>query len=311
MLTLYPADAGPAGAIWFDLADPTEAERAVVETATGLSVPTLAQISEIESSSRLNAVGDALYLSTPAVARNTADAPEVSPIGLVLSPRHLISVRFAELTAFRTAGERFPSCTSSAEAFVLLFEAIVDRLADVLEQVGLRLDQLSKDVFQTEPHAQTRHRAADAALRDTLRTVGRIGDHVSKIRDVLLGVGRIVAYVSETAHGWLPEGLASRLKTLRRDIDSLRDYDGHLDSKVQFLLDATLGFITIQQNNIFKILTVVSVVGIPPTLVAGIYGMNFKNMPELSWSWGYEFGWVAIIVSALIPLAWFRRRHWI
>ncbi|HJU15907.1 MAG TPA: magnesium transporter CorA family protein [Stellaceae bacterium] len=310
MLTLYPAGAEPASAIWFDLVDPTEAERATVERATGLSVPTRAQISEIESSSRLNAVGDALYLSTPAVARSSA-VPEVSPIGLVLSPRHLVSVRFAELTAFRTAGQRLPPRTCSAEAFVSLFEAIVDRLADVLEQVGSRLDDLSKDVFQPEAYVRPRHRAADMALRDTLRTVGRIGDHVSKIREVLLGVGRIVPYVSEMAHGWLPEALAPRMKTLRQDIDSLRDYDGHLDSKVQFLLDATLGFINIQQNNIFKILTVVSVVGIPPTLMAGIYGMNFKYMPELTWSWGYAFGWAVIIISALIPLAWFRWRRWI
>jgi magnesium transporter len=311
MLTLYPAGAEPANAIWFDLMNPTETERAIVETATNLSVPTLAQVSEIESSSRLNAVGDALYLSTPAIARRAADMPEVSPIGLVLSPRHLVSIRFAELTAFSMAGQRLPSRTCSAEAFVSLFEAIVDRLADVLEQVGSRLDDLSKDVFQPESYAQTRPRAADAALRNTLRTVGRIGDHVSKIREVLLGVGRIVPYVSEMAHDRLPEELASRLTTLRQDIDSLRDYNGHLDSKVQFLLDATLGFINIQQNNIFKILTVVSVVGIPPTLVAGIYGMNFKNMPELTWSWGYEYGWAVIILSALIPLAWFLWRRWI
>jgi magnesium transporter len=311
MLTLYPAGAEPASAIWFDLLNPTEAERAIVATATGLSVPTLEQVSEIESSSRLNAVGDALYLSTPAVARSTADVPEVSPIGVVLSPRHLVSIRFAELTAFGTAGQRLPSRTCSAEAFVLLFEAIVDRLADVLEHVGARLDELSKDVFRPEAHVQTRRRTADVALRDTLRMVGRTGDHVSKIREALLGVGRIVPYVSEMAHAWLPEELAPRLKTLRQDIASLRDYDGHLDSKVQFLLDATLGFINIQQNNIFKILTVVSVVGIPPTLMAGIYGMNFKNMPELTWSWGYEFGWAVIIVSALIPLLWFRWRRWI
>lgn len=311
MLTLYPAGAEPASAIWFDLVDPTEAERRIVETVTGLSVPTRAQVSEIESSSRLNMVGDALYLSTPAIARNTADVPETTPIGLVLSPRHLISIRFAALTAFATAGQHFPPRTGSAEAFVSLFEAIVDRLADVLEQVGSRLDNLSKEVFQPESPARARRRAADLALRDTLRMVGRTGDHVSKLREALLGVGRIVDYVGEMAQDWLPEGMASRLKTLRRDIESLRDYDGHLDNKVQFLLDATLGFINIQQNNIFKILTVVSVVGIPPTLMAGIYGMNFKNMPELSWSWGYEFGWAVIIISALIPLAWFRWRRWI
>lgn len=311
MLTLHPAGAGPARTVWFDLRDPTEAERAEVRTATGLAVPTLAEVSEIESSSRLNAAGDVLYLSTPALAPDAAGVSELTAVGLVLSPRHLLTVRFAELTSFRVAEARLTSATSSAEAFVLLFEAIVDRLADVLEQVGSRLDGISKRVFGDESRAPIRRRAVDAALHRTLRTVGSMGDHISDLREVLLAVGRIVPYVSQMARSWLPDGLEPRLETLHRDITSLRDHNEHLENKAQFLLNATLGFINIEQNNIFRILTVVSIVGIPPTLMAGIYGMNFKNMPELSWAWGYEFGWAVIIVSALIPLALFRWRRWI
>lgn len=311
MLSLYPAGAEPKSAIWFDLVDPTPAERAAAEAATGMSVPTLAKISEIESSSRLNMVGDALYLSSPAIARGADGVPKVTALGLVLTPHHFLTVRFAELGAVRTAAEHLPKESGSAEAFASLLEVIVDRLADVLEQVRARLDEVSQGVFQPESGARRHRRAIDTALQQALRAVGGIGDHISNVREVLLGVARIVPYVSQKAAAWLPEGLAPRLETLRRDILSLRDYNEHLESKAQFLLDATLGFINIEQNNIFRILTVVSIVGIPPTLMAGIYGMNFKNMPELSWSFGYEFGWAVILVSALIPLALFRWRHWI
>lgn len=311
MLTLHPAGAEPTSAIWFDLKDPTEAERARVRAATGLTVPTLAQVSEIESSSRLNAAGDVLFLNTPAITRDPGGLPEVTAIGLVLSPRHLLTVRFADLLAFRIAEERLTAATGSAEAFLSLFEAIIDRLADVLEQVGSRLDGISKGVFGGRSHVRARRRDVDAALHGTLRTVGGIGDHISNLREVLLGVGRIIPYVSQMAQSWLPDGLQPRLETLDRDITSLRAHNEHLESKAQFLLDATLGFINIEQSNIFRILTVVSIVGIPPTLMAGIYGMNFKNMPELSWAWGYEFGWAVIVVSALIPLALFRWRRWI
>src|SRR5207302_5405960 len=101
-----------------------------------------------------------------------------------------------------------------------------------------------------------------------------------------------------------------RFKTLRQDIASLADYDAHLTNKVQFLLDAVLGLINIAQNGIIKVLTVVSVVGVPPTLVARMYGMNFKNMPELEWCWGYPYALALIGLSAVLPLLWFRRRGW-
>jgi magnesium transporter len=151
----------------------------------------------------------------------------------------------------------------------------------------------------------------DAMLRATLVTLGRVGDLVSHIRESQVGAGRIVPYVESTAGSWLKPDLHPRLETLRRDIASLNDFDTHLNDKLQFLLDATLGFINIAQNNVMKVLTVVSVVGIPPVLVAGIYGMNFKSMPEYDWSWGYAYGLAMIVVTALIPLGVFKWRNWI
>jgi magnesium transporter len=115
----------------------------------------------------------------------------------------------------------------------------------------------------------------------------------------------------ESGHEGAPVVSVTRLKAIRSDVASLTDYEAHLSSKIQFLLDATLGFINIEQNEIVKTLTIASVVGIPPVLIAGIYGMNFKVMPELAWPWGYPFAPALIVVTALLPLIWFKRRGWI
>jgi magnesium transporter len=148
------------------------------------------------------------------------------------------------------------------------------------------------------------------SLRVLLRRVGRNGDLVSKIRDSLLGIARIIPFVLSLAVEWLPADVKPRLETVRQDVTSLNDYDAHLANKVQLLLDATLGMINIEQNNIIKVLAVVSVVGIPPTLVASMYGMNFRHMPELEWAWGYPYGLVVIAASAIVPLLWFKWRRW-
>src|ERR1700730_16180578 len=150
----------------------------------------------------------------------------------------------------------------------------------------------------------------EADLRVILRRVGHNGDLTSKIRDSLLGIARIVPFVLTLAADWLPHEVKPRLETLHQDIASLNDYDAHLLNKVQLLLDGTLGLINIDQNNIIKVLTIVSVVGVPPTLVASMYGMNFKHMPELDWACGYPYGIALIAVSAILPLLWFKWRGW-
>jgi magnesium transporter len=319
MLTLHPAPRGPrpdrlpGETVWIDLLDPTPEERAYVERGAGVRLPTRAELSEIESSSRIHAEHGVLYMSTPTVLRSAAGEPGASPLGFVLSPQRLVTIRFAELPAVATYAaqcENEEPPRSSIAAFIGLTEAIVDRMADVLEQIGAQLDELSAAVFHGNDALPSAPARADAALRAALRTVGRAGDHVSKIRDTLLGIGRIVPFVAETA-GWIPAESKTRLNTLRQDIVSLNDYDAHLSNKIQFLLDATLGFINIEQNTIIKTLTVVSVVGIPPTLVASIYGMNFKIMPELNWAFGYPYGLGLILLSAIAPLVWFRLRGWL
>ncbi len=313
--SLQPHSEPPGSeAVWIDLLSPTDEERSAAERLTGLRVPAQADLAEIESSSRLASEGKVLYLSTPMAYPSLEGVSMTAPLGFVLSPEHLMTIRFADLAVFDQFAERFPGSAQdpcSVSAFLGLLEATVDRLADVLEQVGAELDAISRRVFRPERNGTQNAAKMDLQLRAILRGVGTAGERISKIRDSLLGVNRIAQYTNEVAVGWIPEDLRPRFKTLRRDIASLSDYDVQLTNKVQFLLDATLGFINIEQNNGIKILTVVSVVGVPPTLMASIYGMNFKMMPELDWHYGYAYGLCVIVLSAILPLLWFKRRGWI
>ena len=301
-------------AIWLDLVSPTDAERAVAERITGLRVPSLEEVSEIENSSRVYTEGDVAYLSLPATFKGPDGLSQVTPVGFVLSNNRLLTLRYQQLTAFETFGRKFARAgtTGSYEVFVGLAEAIVDSMADALEQLALELTRLSKSTFRRGGQSSDRNqRRTDQELRSILNAVGECGDALGNLRDSVLGMGRIVTYAQQIGEVWTPEGLKGRIQTLRQDIASLNDYDQQLNNKVNFLLDAVLGFINIEQNNGVKVLTIASVVGIPPTFVVGLYGMNFKNMPELSWTYGYEFGWAMIIISIIVPLLWFKSKGWV
>jgi magnesium transporter len=297
--------------VWIDLLSPTQGEIAAVEEASGLTLPSQSELSEIETSSRLRSDGDVLSLSAPLVHRARTDNPGTTPVGFVLAPELLVTVRYEPLNAF-DAYER-TARGSAAEVFVGLIEAIVDRVADVLETIAAELDMVSHRLFRSRwvGGGERRTRSQENAdLRSTLRRLGASGDLASKIRDSLLALERIVPYVAATRGAELPASVRTRLDTLRLDVISLSDYETHLLNKTQLLLDATLGLINVEQNDIIKVLTVVSVVGVPPTLVASIYGMNFKYMPELDWAWGYPYGLLVIAVSALLPILWFKWRGW-
>jgi magnesium transporter len=320
MLTTTPASLPKlSDATWIDLLDPSDDERHRVEQATKLRLPTREAIEEIESSSRVFKEGDALYLSTPVLQTTDCMKGEVTAVGFVLSPTYLVTLRFARIAAFETvtAASASAAAPNARDVFLKILEAIVEKTADALEHGSAELEAISHAAFRAEPSGRrSRVVKTGAALRGALRQIGRMGDGISHIRDTLLGLGRIVAYIHEGGHhspgsaDAAGAADAARATSLRGDIASLNEYQVHLSNKVQFLLDATLGFINIEQNDIVKTLTIASVAGIPPVLIGGIYGMNFKNMPELNWSLGYPFALVLIALSALAPVAWFKWRGW-
>ena len=187
----------------------------------------------------------------------------------------------------------------------------MDGQADALEKARNDIEALSHTIFEMGASNVGGRKQEDATLRQTLGELGRISDLISHVRDTQTGAARIVPFVAATTSSWLPQDLTPRLKGLRQDIASIRDFETHLTNKLQFLLDATLGFINIAQNNVMKVMAVASVVGIPPVVVAGIYGMNFKNMPELDWAFGYVWGLGLIILTTVIPLIVLRWKKWI
>jgi magnesium transporter len=305
---------GVAGAVWIDLLRPTAEEIAQVTAATGLRIPTESQVSEIESSSRLAFERGAFYLSAPLVAVDADGEHELTPVGFVLSSRVLLTIHFVPLAAFEAyRDEGIAQPPESTEALLRIFELIVDRAADNLEHAGAACDELSRAAFRGGGAGgkATQGTAKIASkLSAALRRIGATAEKISRLRDELLGLGRIGAYLEESGIAGAPRVNAVRLKGIRADIASLTDYEAHLSTKLQFLLDATLGFINIEQNEIVKTLTIASVVGIPPVLIAGIYGMNFRVMPELRWTLGYPMALALIVVSGLLPLWWFKRRGW-
>jgi magnesium transporter len=311
--TRISGDDAPEQAVWIDLFEPTEDEISRVTQATGLHVPTREEVSEIEASSRLVFRDDVLYLSLPLLTMT--DGPRAVSAGFVLSSKLLLTVRFASSAVIDAFMTHLPDLKlptgSSAHVLIALLGALVDRQADAMEHIQADLDVISKRVFSLAGKSRAGRKVEDRLLRDTLAQIGRIGDLISQIRESLLGVTRLVPFIETNTKGWLPVELHAKLTTLRDDTASISDFDNHLTEKLQFLLDATLGFINIAQNDVMKVMTIASVVGIPPVLIAGIYGMNFKNIPEYDWAWGYQFGWALIIVTTLIPLALFRWRKWI
>jgi len=308
MLRTFPAG-DPSDAVWVDLVRPSAEEIAAVTRATGLQVPDEARISEIESTSRLGFNDGAYYLSAPIVAAPSEGEHALLPMGFVLSSRVLVTISFCTVPAIDAAAEQATAQPpkTAEEAMLHIFELVVDRAADYLEHAGAESDELSRAAFRDG--GKPRKRASGTGV--TLRRIGAVAQKASRIRDELLGLGRIASYLAEGEIKGAPMVSAARIKAIRTDIASLTDYEAHLSNKVQFLLHATLGLINIEQNEIMKILTVTSVVGIPPVLIAGIYGMNFRVMPELTWRFGYPMALGLIAVTGLLPLWWFRRRGWI
>ncbi|MEI9993602.1 MAG: magnesium transporter CorA family protein [Rhizomicrobium sp.] len=300
-------------AVWIDLHDPTQQEIEDAREFCGLHIPTRAALDEIETSSRMQASGDILTLSLPITPYHPGQEPVSAPIGFVLTPKLLVSVRFDELHTFHKVGERISQSKtdySAAQVFAEIVEAIVDYSADKLETIKADTRACSGKVFHRTVQGRRDVKRKAQMLRETLVHLGDMEERLSELRETLLALQRAIPFVLDRAKSWIGDDIAARLKTAAADVQSLDDFETHLTDKVQFLLDATLGFINTEQNDIFKVLTIASIVGIPPTFFAGVYGMNFHNMPELGWTYGYAFGWGVILLSTLIPIAWFKWRGW-
>jgi magnesium transporter len=298
---------------WVDLLEPTKEEEAAIENWIGAGIPTREEMEEIEISSRLYTENGAFFMTATLPANADGDRPVMSPVTFVLSKNRLITIRYHEPRAFQTfpmrAGKADIGCTNGETILVALLETIVDRLADVLERASREVVEISHDIFHP---AEKKASKRDRGFQIVLRRIGRKEDLVSKIQDSLLTLQRLSGFLGQAmVQRASDEELRGRVKTLSRDVESLSDHATFLSQKITFLLDATLGMINIEQNAIIKIVSVAAVVFLPPTLVASVYGMNFDVMPELNWLLGYPFALSLMIVSAVLPFWYFKRRGWL
>jgi magnesium transporter len=297
--------------LWADLFEPTVEEEKAVESLLTVDVPTRDEMREIETSNRLYEEDGAVYMTATVGSKLDSATPESSAITFILANNRLITNRYADPTPvrrFMTHVERYPAaCTSSATLLAGLLEAFVERIADLLERVQAELDSVSHSIFQRSNGDTT----SGNDLKSMIQRIGANGDLVSKARESLVSFQRLLMYVQQASNVSLSQDQRSRFKSTLRDVQSLSDHATFLGAKIQFLLDAVLGLINLEQNNIIKIFSVAAVMFLPPTLVASIYGMNFHHMPELDTEWGYPLALVAMLVSAVFPYIYFRRKGWL
>lgn len=302
----------PDSALWIDLYSPSADEVRRTEALLKIVAPTREEMQEIEASSRVYQEDGGLFMTTSVVSRTETDSPEASAVTFVLANDRLLTLRYSEPMPFNTfpaRAERQPGLWTTAEGILAgLLEAVVDRTADILERVGAEIDVLSKDAFNRPHHGA----AIDAReLQNLLVRLSRSNDLSTKVRESLVGTSRVLTFVTQALEGRTPKDFKTHFKTLTRDVQSLSDHTTFLANRVEFLLSAILGLINLEQNRIIKILSVAASVFLPPTLIASFYGMNFDNMPELSWDLGYPLATIAIVLSGIVPFIYFKWRNWL
>jgi magnesium transporter len=302
----------PGNALWFDLVSPTHSEDKLVEGAVGIAVPTREEMQEIEVTSRLYVENGARYMTATLMCQSDTATPRTTPVTFILAGHRLVTVRYDEPRPFlivTTKLARHCPLTVSGESVLMdILDAVVDRAADILERIGTEVDQVSHDIFEPAGTAADRARS----YNDIMKTIGRKGDLTSKVRESLVSIGRLLLFLANEADSlrW-PKETRAQIKGMQRDVQSLSDHATYLSNKITFLLDAVVGVVSIEQNNIIKIFSVAAVVLMPPTLVASIYGMNFKHMPELDWWLGYPAALLLMVGAGALPFLYFKWKKWL
>jgi len=297
---------------WIDLSSPTREEELAVERTLQLEIPTREEMQEIETSSRLYHESGALFMTATIVAYADSGSPISTAVTFILRPDCLITVRYAEPRPFQMAATNFTQrpmfYPDSSSTMLMVLEALTDRIADLLERANENLDAVSATIFSAAHTAKTK---SSVNFKQVLINIGKNGDLVARIRESLTSITRVYTYVGEAERLPQFEQCREELAALKSDLASLTDHAGFLTNKISFLLDATLGMVNIEQNEIIKAMSVAATVFLPPTLIASAYGMNFDFMPELHWHWAYPIVVGAMITSGVLPYLFFKRKGWV
>jgi magnesium transporter len=298
-------------AVWIDLYSPTAAEARLVERALHISLPTREEMQEIEVTSRLYVEDGARYMTATLMCNQDTEAPRTTAVTFILTGHRLVTIRYDEPKPFAIVASKLartcPGHVTGETVMMDLLEALIDRAADILEKIASDVDGISHAILESDgPLSRGRD------FKEIFRSIGRRGDHTSKVRESLVSIGRLLLYLAAEADTmkWAKDQRAT-LKGMQRDVQSLAEHASYLSTKISFLLDAMLGVVNLEQNNIIKIFSVAAVVLMPPTLIASVYGMNFKHMPELDFEYGYPVAMAAMVLAAVLPYFFLRWMKWL
>lgn len=295
----------PADTVWIDLLAPTRDEELAVEKAIGVQIPTREEMAEIETSSRLYQEAGATFMTASVLTHATTDFPLLAPVTFVLVGERLVTIRYAQPSAFAafiTQFERQPCGQSGGEAFLDLVDAVVDRVADIMEAIASDVEQASQAVFAGR---------RKGGFTPVLKQLGHAQMVSAKARVSLASLARLISFASLAPQLERVRDLREHQRSLQRDVQSLTDHAAYVSANITFLLDAALGLINIEQNAIGKSFSVITSLFLPATLIASIYGMNFDHMPELEWLMGYPMALTLMVLSMMAAFSFFKWKGWL
>ncbi len=300
-------------AVWIDLMEPTLEEEKEVEKFLGIELPTKEEMKEIELSNRFYEEEGALYMTAAILAKSDTEEADAYEITFILSDNKLITIRYVEPTSFRLFTSQKQKCTDNASTGVTLLAgllgAFINRIADITEKVDKQIDVVSGQIFKSTGFKHGRK--STNHFQRIIKELGLAGDLISKTQESLVSIQRLVSFLLPQLTDVTRKNMVKRFDFIVRDSIALREHTSYLIDKVNFLLDATLGLINIQQNDIMKLFSVAAVCFMPGTLITGFFGMNFDRLPLLHWYYGYELSIAAIVASIVIPFMLFRRKGWL
>ncbi|WP_032114346.1 magnesium/cobalt transporter CorA [Candidatus Arsenophonus nilaparvatae] len=291
-------------AVWIDLMEPDEKERQTVQTELKQLLVTPSELTDIEASARFFEDEDGLHIHSFFYYQDSDEHVSNSTVAFTFRDGRLYTLRERDLPAFRLYRMRSRSQklidANAYELFLDLFETKIEQLADVIENIYSVLESLSRIILEGKQGDE---------LDSALSSLAEQEDIGWKVRLCLMDSQRALNFLIRRAR--LPAGQLEQARDILRDIESLLPHNESLFQKVNFLMQAAMGFINIEQSRIIKIFSVVSVVFLPPTLVASSYGMNFEFMPELGWRFGYPAAIILMIIAGLAPYLYFKRKNWL
>ncbi|MGN8158490.1 magnesium/cobalt transporter CorA [Salinisphaera sp. RV14] len=291
-----------AHAHWIDALEADEAERAELTRFLTDELPEDEDVEEIEASARYFVDPDGIHVHSLFLAQSEG-RHDTETVAFILQPERLITLRDDDLADFRLLRLRARAgqleVDSPESLLVTIFDQKVENLADTVEDIHLDLEKVSHTVLEDE----------DADYEAAIDALAKLEDSSGKIRLCLMDTQRSISFILRHLPARAPERETAR--EILSDVETLMSHIAFLFDKINFLMDSTVSFINIEQNQIIKIFSIAAVVFLPPTLVASIYGMNFQHMPELSWHYGYPMALGLMVAAGIAPYLYFKHKNWL